>query len=66
MIFARCQIETGDGAGCLFTLPDAFLRRVAKEQLGADLPPNGHYALGQIFLPREPELAVSEYAHRKM
>ncbi|TBR15750.1 MAG: hypothetical protein EPO57_10410, partial [Chitinophagaceae bacterium] len=32
--------ETGDGAGILVQVPDAFLRAV----LGVDLPERGHYA----------------------
>ncbi|GAA1738170.1 glutamate synthase large subunit [Microbacterium paludicola] len=40
---------TGDGAGILTQMPDAFLRAV----VGFDLPPVGEYAAGMIFLPRE-------------
>ncbi|MFW6162351.1 MAG: glutamate synthase subunit alpha, partial [Planctomycetota bacterium] len=43
--------KTGDGAGLLLALPDAFLR----EELGAEgmrLPPAGDYAVGMVFLPR--------------
>jgi glutamate synthase domain-containing protein 1 len=32
-----CEIETGDGAGALFTLPHAFLARVAKEDIGVEV-----------------------------
>ena len=38
---------TGDGAGILTQIPDAFLRAVA----GFELPANGHYAVGNAFLP---------------
>ena len=38
---------TGDGAGILTQMPDAFLRAVA----GFDLPPAGEYAAGLAFLP---------------
>ncbi len=42
---------TGDGAGILTQMPDAFLREV----VDFDLPPVGEYAAGMAFLPREPE-----------
>src|SRR6187402_2594294 len=38
---------TGDGAGIVTQIPDAFLRAVA----GFDLPPVGRYAVGMAFLP---------------
>jgi glutamate synthase (NADPH/NADH) large chain len=40
--------ETGDGAGLLLQVPDAFLRRECKE-LGIELPPAGHYGVGMLF-----------------
>jgi len=40
---------TGDGAGILTQMPDAFLREV----VSFDLPPAGEYAAGLAFLPRE-------------
>ena len=40
--------ETGDGAGILIQIPDAFLRAVS----GIDLPPRGAYAVGIAFLPQ--------------
>jgi glutamate synthase (NADPH/NADH) large chain len=42
---------TGDGAGILTQMPDAFLRAVVE----FDLPPAGEYAAGMVFLPRDPE-----------
>ncbi|WP_116102365.1 glutamate synthase large subunit [Amycolatopsis thermalba] len=39
--------ETGDGAGILIQVPDAFFREV----VGFDLPEAGHYAVGTAFLP---------------
>lgn len=44
--------ETGDGAGILLQLPDAFFRREA-ERLGIELPPPGHYAVGTLFESEE-------------
>jgi len=38
----------GDGAGILLQIPDAFLRSVS----GCSLPPEGEYAVGMVFLPR--------------
>jgi glutamate synthase domain-containing protein 2/glutamate synthase domain-containing protein 1/glutamate synthase domain-containing protein 3 len=38
---------TGDGAGILIQVPDAFLRRVA----GFELPPPGAYGVGIAFVP---------------
>ncbi|TNC17419.1 glutamate synthase large subunit [Georgenia sp. 311] len=39
--------DTGDGAGILLQVPDAFLR----EELGFPLPDPGYYAVGMAFLP---------------
>ena len=41
--------ETGDGAGILMQLPDAFLRATA----GFELPPPGQYGVAVCFLPQE-------------
>ena len=43
------EIDTGDGAGILLQLPDAFLRGA----VDFELPPAGEYAVGMCFLPRE-------------
>lgn len=42
---------TGDGAGILIQIPDAFLRDVC-EPLSITLPTEGNYATGLIFFPR--------------
>ena len=39
--------------GMLFGMPDAFMRAKAKEALGKDLPPQGEYAVGNVFFPPE-------------
>jgi glutamate synthase (NADPH/NADH) large chain len=49
-----CDPETGDGAGVLIQLPDAFLRQEAA-RLGIELPPAGSYASGMVFLASEDE-----------
>ena len=43
--------RSGDGAGLLIQVPDAFLRRVVTP-LGIALPPAGRYAMATVFLPR--------------
>ncbi len=43
--------ETGDGAGILIQMPDAFLRSVCRDD-GISLPPLGDYGAGVVFLPR--------------
>jgi glutamate synthase domain-containing protein 2/glutamate synthase domain-containing protein 1/glutamate synthase domain-containing protein 3 len=45
---AGADADSGDGAGILLRIPDAFFRR----EFGPDLPPVGSYALGTLFLPR--------------
>lgn len=48
---AGAEPNTGDGAGILIQVPDAFCRAVAAEN-GFDLPEAGAYATGIAFLPR--------------
>ncbi len=43
--------RSGDGAGLLIQVPDAFLRRVTGP-LGISLPAPGGYAVATVFLPR--------------
>ena len=45
------DLTTGDGAGVLFQLPDAFFRRAA-EGLSIQLPDQGEYGVGMIFFPQ--------------
>ncbi len=52
---AGADPTTGDGAGILVQLPDAFFRAV----VDFELPPVGRYGVGVCFLPHDPEL----YAH---
>ena len=49
------EVNTGDGAGMLTALPHQFLRRVAAEDLKADLPAPGQFAAGVVFLPTNAE-----------
>jgi glutamate synthase domain-containing protein 2/glutamate synthase domain-containing protein 1/glutamate synthase domain-containing protein 3 len=46
---AGADPTTGDGAGILVQLPDAFLRAVAD----VELPPAGSYGVGMCFLPHD-------------
>ncbi|MCA9053740.1 MAG: glutamate synthase subunit alpha, partial [Planctomycetaceae bacterium] len=55
-----CEENTGDGAGMLTALPDKFIRKVAKAELGLDLPEEGQYGAGLVFLPKD-EAARAEF-----
>jgi glutamate synthase (NADPH/NADH) large chain len=46
--------NTGDGAGMLLQIPDAFCRAV----VDFDLPPPGQYATGLVFLPDTDDAAA--------
>ena len=46
------EVNTGDGAGVLMQVPDAFLRRVCADE-GFTLPAHGHYGVGMVFLPMD-------------
>lgn len=50
--------DTGDGAGLLVQMPDAFLRSVAD----LDLPGPGEYASGIAFLPADDDAAGEQVA----
>jgi glutamate synthase (NADPH/NADH) large chain len=41
--------KAGDGAGILMQIPDAFFREV----VNFDLPPEGKYGVGMLFLPKD-------------
>ncbi|MED5584950.1 MAG: glutamate synthase large subunit [Verrucomicrobiota bacterium] len=47
-----CEPNTGDGAGILVGLPEDFLRKVAQQDLGVELPEKGRFGAGLVFLPR--------------
>ena len=42
--------NTGDGAGIMIQIPDAFYRSV----IDVELPAAGYYATGLVFLPNDP------------
>ncbi len=43
------DLLAGDGAGLLMQMPDSFLR----EEAGIELPVEGEYGVGMVFLPQE-------------
>ena len=49
--------STGDGAGLMVRIPDAFFREACREP-GASLPPPGDYAAGMVFLPTDAAIAL--------
>ena len=48
-----CEPNTGDGSGMMCGLPHKFLKKVAKQDLGVDLPEPGQFAAGLVFLPQD-------------
>lgn len=48
-----CEPNTGDGAGILTALPHEFLAKVARDELGAELPAPGEFGAGVVFLPQD-------------
>jgi len=48
-----CDPLTGDGAGILTQIPDAFFRKECAS-IGITLPEAGNYGAGLVFLPRSP------------
>ena len=47
-----CEVDSGDGAGILVKMPDAFLRRECKKQR-ISLPAAGRFGVGMVFLPQD-------------
>ncbi len=47
------EANSGDGAGILTALPHDFLTRIAKDELGTELPEPGKFAAGVVFLPTD-------------
>ena len=54
--------ETGDGAGILVQMPDAFFRKVTAGT-GIALPDEGEYGVGMAFLPQEAGAVAACVAH---
>lgn len=47
-----CEANTGDGSGILTALPEEFLRKAVKADLGVELPASGQFAIGNVFFPQ--------------
>ena len=54
--------DTGDGAGILVQMPDAFFQKVASEA-GIILPTEGEYGVGMAFLPQDATAVATCVAH---
>ena len=52
------EYNTGDGAGIMIQVPDAFYRSITD----FELPAPGHYAAGLVFLPNDPAEAARAVA----
>jgi glutamate synthase (NADPH/NADH) large chain len=50
--------DTGDGAGISLQLPERFLRAEAA-RLGFDIPDNQRFAVGNVFLPPDPDMRAA-------
>ena len=46
------DLKTGDGAGMLTQIPHTFFSKECKK-LGFDLPAQGSYGIGMLFMPLE-------------
>ena len=46
-----CETNTGDGAGIMTALPIDFFRQIAKDECNVELPDDGRFAAGNVFLP---------------
>ncbi len=55
---AGAEVNSGDGAGILLQVPDAFLREVTREA-GFELPPARSYAVGTAFLPGDADAVAA-------
>lgn len=47
------DIRDGDGAGVMTGIPHQFFVNETKRELGIDLPPEGQYAVGNLFMKAE-------------
>ncbi len=47
-----CEKNTGDGAGLLTAIPHSFLSKVARREMGINLPAPTHYGVGIVFFPQ--------------
>ena len=54
--------RAGDGAGILTQIPHAFFAKEAA-RLGFTLPAPGEYAVGNLFMPRDPDWRADHPRH---
>ncbi|CAG9462979.1 unnamed protein product [Pedinophyceae sp. YPF-701] len=54
-----CEEATGDGAGIMLSIDHEFFSTLAKEGLGIDLPEQGKYAVGMVYLPKDAQEAAT-------
>ena len=57
-----CDPITGDGAGIFIQLPHNFFKKVCPAECGFDVPDEGDYGVGFVFLARDAEERKSEEA----
>ena len=55
-----CDPITGDGAGIFIQMPDKFLTKVVKEELSLELPPEGDYGVGFVYLSKDRSDSIHE------
>ncbi|MFT7130230.1 MAG: glutamate synthase (NADPH/NADH) large chain, partial [Gammaproteobacteria bacterium] len=48
-----CETNTGDGCGILTGMPHSFMQKVVKTEFDTELPEQGKYAIGNVFLPQD-------------
>jgi len=57
-----CEPNSGDGAGVLLGMPHSFNRGVVAPEMKIELPLDGLYATGIVFLPVDPDLRTQAMA----
>ena len=55
-----CDPITGDGAGIFIQLPHNFFKHVCKAECGFEVPEEGDYGVGFVFLSRDKEECENE------
>ncbi|MWC30440.1 glutamate synthase large subunit [Paenibacillus sp. MMS18-CY102] len=53
------EANTGDGAGIMLQIPHAFFKQEMKSE-GIELPAEGEYAVGMLFLPLEDDIRAEQ------
>ncbi len=48
------EANTGDGAGIMTGLPHRLLQQVVRDEFNGELPDQGRYGTGLVFLPQDP------------